>query len=133
MASHLQGSLLSGTIGGISYRGLLSAELTDTAFVISLLGSVLLTVPLTDILEVRIGSMPSDFGIKVYYRASNELRVVHLRVLNASEWGQAFAGRTVPVIETPAKTFDMQYFLPMMLLVVLAGAIFLVYFLVVLR
>ncbi len=133
MTTHLKGSFLSGTVGGIGYRGLLAAELTDTAFVVSLLGGVLVTALLTQIQEVRLGQMPSDFGIKVYYTGDTHVSVVHLRVLNALAWGQAFQAVGVPVVETPAKAFDVQYFLPMALLVLLAGVIFIAYFFVVLR
>ena len=98
----MQGSWLSGHIGGISYRGILSAHLTDETFVVSVLGGILASVPLAHIQEVRLGQMPSDYGIKIYYTDDGRSRVVHLRVLNGSSWMEAFQALGMPVSVTPA-------------------------------
>jgi hypothetical protein len=72
------------------------------------------------------------FRLVLYYTNDNHSGIVHLRTLDVA-WVQGFESLGVPIVETPAKAFDMQYFLPLALLVLAAGGIFVAYFFIALR
>jgi hypothetical protein len=91
MSTLIQESFLSGRVGFLNYRGLLRANLTQERFQVAFLwGTIIATVPIDQIKEVREVRNVIEFGVRVIWQDGYTRREFKFRSSRRYKWIAAF-------------------------------------------